>query len=168
MCITVTDKVIIRFIVTVLVPWYGYDVTSLLQGCWWGPCCLRHPFAADILLDQFSIHGAAYIIILDCQKEMNDRGSCKHRVRIHTRKLAYSGDFWLTSLDRQQQEGERNKELRRRGEVNKEKWCSVFHLFILVATQRLEAAWLRRTSSHWQPEARWVSADLIATHGTYF
>jgi hypothetical protein len=130
------------------------------------------------------VHGAPYII-LDCQKEMNDRGSCKYRGRIHkneiekgerakrwtfvwTLKLAHSGDFWLTSLDRQQQEGERNKGLRRRGEVNKEKWCNVFHLFILVATQRLEAAWLRRTSSHWQPEARWVSADLIATHGTCF
>jgi hypothetical protein len=37
------------------------------------------PFTADILLDQFSVYGPAYIIILDCQKKMNDRGSCKHR-----------------------------------------------------------------------------------------
>ena len=108
---------------------------------------------------------------------MNDRGSCKHGGKIHknetekeerkkrwasvwTLKLAHSGNFWLTSLDRKQQEGERNTELRRRGEENKEKWCNVFHLFILVATQRLEAAWLKRTSKHWQPEAAWASGWL--------
>jgi len=82
-CVTVTDKVIIQFIVTVLVPSYGDDVTRLLQGCWWGPYCQWHPFAADILLDQFSVHGAAFIIIILDSQEMNDRGSCKHRGRIH-------------------------------------------------------------------------------------